>query len=40
MWDVRKLKEPVKSVTGFPTYFDDSNLVFSPDERYLALGTY
>ena len=39
VWDVRKFKEPIVQRDGFPTYHRDSNVIFSPDERYLAIGT-
>lgn len=39
MWDARSLKKPLFTATDLPSLNDETNLVFSPDERYILTGT-
>jgi WD40 repeat protein len=39
LWDMRKFKAPVNSVTDIPTFYEESNAIFSPNERYIVAGT-
>jgi WD repeat-containing protein 70 len=31
LWDIRKFKEPIASVSGITSYFEESNAIFSPE---------
>jgi WD40 repeat protein len=38
MWDVRKFKSPVATVSGLPTLFSNTQCCFSPDEKLVLTG--
>lgn len=39
LWDIRKPKEPLKTLENIATFYDSSNVAFSPDGRFLCCGT-
>lgn len=39
MWDARSLKRPLFTASSLPTLNPETNLIFSPDEKYLLTGT-
>ncbi|XJO72321.1 hypothetical protein BDV3_003452 [Batrachochytrium dendrobatidis] len=39
LWDIRKFKEPVAVATDLEGYFEETNAVFSPNDRYIITGT-
>ncbi|ORY54604.1 WD40-repeat-containing domain protein [Leucosporidium creatinivorum] len=39
LWDTRTLKKPLFTATDLPSLNAETNLVFSPDERYILTGT-
>ncbi|KAH7624593.1 hypothetical protein Ndes2526B_g00793 [Nannochloris sp. 'desiccata'] len=38
LWDVRKFKTPVASVSGLPTLYSNTQCCFSPDEKLVLTG--
>jgi WD repeat-containing protein 70 len=38
LWDVRKFKTPIASVSGLPTLFSNTQCCFSPDEKLVLTG--
>ena len=38
-WDTRKFKKPVASIGGLPNLNAESNIIFSPDDRFVITGT-
>jgi sugar lactone lactonase YvrE len=39
LWDLRKLSGPVAVVEGVCNYFSDTNIVYSPNDRFVITGT-
>lgn len=39
VWDTRSLKKPLFTAANLPSLNAETNLVFSPDERYILTGT-
>ncbi|TPX72312.1 hypothetical protein SpCBS45565_g00625 [Spizellomyces sp. 'palustris'] len=39
LWDIRKFTTAVASVTGLVNFFEETNVVFSPNGRYILTGT-
>jgi WD40 repeat protein len=39
LWDIRKYKEPLRTFTGLESFFNTSNVTFSPDGRFVCAGT-
>lgn len=39
LWDVRKFKSPIAAVPGLINFFEETNVVFSPNDRYILTGT-
>jgi hypothetical protein len=38
LWDLRKFKSPIASVSGLPTLFSNTQCCFSPDEKLVLTG--
>ncbi|KAJ3195248.1 hypothetical protein HK101_000710 [Irineochytrium annulatum] len=38
LWDLRKLKSPVASVSDLPNMFEETNAIFSPNNRQILTG--
>lgn len=39
MWDVKSFKKPLFIADNLPTLNPETNLIFSPDDKYLLTGT-
>jgi len=39
IWDLRKLGRPVHVMEGLPNNFEQTDCLFSPDEKYIVTGT-
>ncbi|KAI8616061.1 WD40-repeat-containing domain protein [Chytriomyces sp. MP71] len=39
LWDIRAFKKPVAVASNLPSFYEESNAVFSPDQRYILTGT-
>jgi len=39
LWDIRSFKAPVNTVSGLFSRFDQTDVLFSPDDRLVATGT-
>lgn len=39
IWDIRKFVNPIVQNFGLPNYFPGSKMCFSPDGKYLLVGT-
>ena len=39
VWDAKLLKKPLFVAENFPSQNPETNLIFSPDEKYLLTGT-
>jgi hypothetical protein len=39
VWDVKSLKKPLFTATNLPTLNPETNIIFSPDDKYLLTGT-
>ncbi|KAJ1565449.1 hypothetical protein HK096_002725, partial [Nowakowskiella sp. JEL0078] len=38
LFDMRNFKSPVQTISSLPTFFEETNVILSPDERYLLTG--
>jgi hypothetical protein len=38
-WDTRKFKQPLAVVEGLPSLNDETNVIFSPDDRCAPIWT-
>lgn len=39
VWDLRKIKEPLKVFEDLPNHYGQTNIAFSPDEQLFLTGT-
>lgn len=39
VWDIRKINKPIMHERGLPNRFPGNKLCFSPDQKYLLVGT-
>lgn len=39
MWDLRQIKEPLLAIDDLPNHYAQTNVAFSPDERFFLTGT-
>ncbi|KAI8923329.1 WD40-repeat-containing domain protein [Entophlyctis helioformis] len=39
LWDIRNFKKPVAAVPDLPTFYEETNAIFSPNDRYVLTGT-
>ena len=39
LFDIRNFKKPVKVVSDLANFFESTNTIFSPDQRYILTGT-
>ncbi|KAJ3178211.1 hypothetical protein HDU87_003763 [Geranomyces variabilis] len=39
LWDMRKLKTPVAVVSDLVNFFEETEVIFSPDDRHILTGT-
>ncbi|KAJ3300103.1 hypothetical protein HK104_004572 [Borealophlyctis nickersoniae] len=39
LWDIRKFTKPLASATGLLNFFEETNVTFSPNDRYILTGT-
>lgn len=39
VWDTRQFKKPLFTALNLPSLNPETNLIFSPDEKYLLTGT-
>ncbi|KAJ3029526.1 hypothetical protein HDV00_009551 [Rhizophlyctis rosea] len=38
-WDLRNFKKPISTVSNLSNFFEETNVIFSPDDRYVLTGT-
>ncbi|KAI8998158.1 transcription factor [Gaertneriomyces semiglobifer] len=39
LWDIRKFTKPINVVSGLMNFFEETNVIFSPNDRYILTGT-
>ncbi|KAJ3285866.1 hypothetical protein HDU79_006976 [Rhizoclosmatium sp. JEL0117] len=38
LWDIRSFKKPVSTVTNLPSFYEESNAIFSPNNKFVVTG--
>jgi WD40 repeat protein len=38
LFDIRNFKQPLQVAQNFTNYFEESNIIYSPDDRYIVTG--
>ncbi|KAI8819599.1 WD40-repeat-containing domain protein [Fimicolochytrium jonesii] len=39
LWDLRSLRQPLHTVPNLPNFFEETDVTFSPNDRYILTGT-